>query len=284
MTSKKKRRIKKWPFFTFIPIGLFFSFFVYMFVMLRLDAVHIKEDQAALMEDFKKWSDDGFSVIYDDYTGTYQFPDGRFVYNENSLFTIAVSKDEFLFYNVSRGIEIYTTNWDFIKQRTLFSSKGDFGFRGLQGTKFLLRRYGDNVQNFQIDFLTGEVEEIYDESKLNYFYDSFGNIKEGEQDYQICLPNENIIEFPKENIDAELLALMNKWGFYPSKCRRAVDGSIYCMFKREYDLWSGGKSAALLFSIDDFGTIDGIQFTVNFSYDSYAMDIHQQSFAEYFNI
>jgi len=56
------------------------------------------------------------------------------------------------------------------------------------------------------------------------------------------------------------------------------------MFKRGYDLWSGRKSAALLFSIDDFGTIGGIQFTVNFSPDSYAMDIHQQSFAEYFNI
>lgn len=284
MTSKNKRRIKKWPFFTFIPIGFLFSFYVYMFVMWRLAEVHIKEEKAALMEDFKKWSNDGFSVIYDYYTGTYQLPDGRFVYNENCTLNIAVSKDEFLFYDVSRGIEIYTTNWDFIKQRTLFSSERDFEFRRLQGTKFLLRSFGDNVQNFQIDFLTGEVEEIYDLSTLNSFHDSFGNIKEGEQDYDICLPNENIIEFPKENIDAELLALMNKWGFYSSKCRRAVDGSIYCMFKRNYDPWSGGQSAALLFSIDDFGTIGGIQFTVNFSPDSYAMDIHQQSFAEYFNI
>lgn len=287
-----KRKIKKWPFFVFIPIGLLFTLFIVwgggiLFSITNSERV-AKRELPLLLDDFSSWTSNGFTAVYDHESQLINYPNGylsksiRDLSGNNSL--IAVSRNETMFLKRNRNSHsssIIVTDWEFNYKRTILTLDGD-----LYSTELIDGRIavGDSDKTILFDVVTGESNTI---SKSFRSFDNYGinllsgifRLKNG--NYYADVPHYKEVSFTENAIDEDIVKLLDKWDFYPARCRLMLDGTICCSFHRELG-FGGGQSAVFMLNIDESGAILSYQLSQinsSYQYSNWAYDIHE-SFAD----
>ena len=279
-TNNEKKKIKKWPFFVFVPVGLINLFLVFCVIMgLIVKPTVAKNELSQIEADFHKWTYNGF-CLYEELGGNYlHFPDGKcdkysdkFDNNSNYFLSLAsVSKGEFLLvkrYFSSSGKNVT----DIIKTNllandnhsSLLSLNGNFDFMITEDWKILLWDYHkDGVLSVEINvesatytqqFMTIDEWEGFKKTIVTN-----GSLKYYEKGVLAKLPNGDSVSLDYNNMDQELLSLFKKWNFKPSSSRRMQDNTITCAFYR--DTFMGiGQDADFLVQINNDGEVIAYQY------------------------
>ena len=280
--NSNKKRIKKWPFFVFIPVGLVNFLMIFCLLMeFAIDPYVTKRELKKIEADFNKWTDSGF-CLYEEMGGYYlHFPNGscdkyrdRFsrLSDGYTLDLVGSSKKELLLikrYYESSGrneTEIIKTNLDASDNHfSIFRlHSNEYNFMITDDWKIVLWDTQEKETSIiEIDFESGT---YIDSSMLNKDWKSYqksiivnGSLDYCENGFFAKLPNGNTVFLNSDNLDSELLTLFKKWHFEPSYSRRLPNNTVACVFCREQFL-NIGQDARFLVQVDYDGSVIANQY------------------------
>ena len=216
----------------------------------------------------------GFVAVYENGTEFIHYPDGvtspdvSDIIKNNTSFphVLAISKNKVLFgrtksVNKNISTELFLTDWKLENEIVIGSSfDGDCQIDVLENGNISLVENKEYGHKYVIDIISGKTS-VVDEVLYLTMYNALGKFELVDDEYKLTFPSGQSTSFKCFEIDSNISALLNKWSFQPERCRRLIDGTNYCLFKRNKKSFRTTAKACFIIQTDNYGNILSYQFS-----------------------
>ena len=155
---------------------------------------------------------------------------------------------------------MFTTDWKLDEEIVIGAFDGDYQIDVLENGDISLKDNKENGHKYVVDIVNGKAS-IVDEMSFSTMYDAFGKFELVEDEYKLTFPSGQSTSFKFSEIDNSVSALINKWVLQPERCRRLLDGTNYCLFKRNKKSFRTTAKAFFIIQTDNYGNILSYQFS-----------------------